>query len=59
MTMTPTPGREAGFRSRIAATASSRLIHAVVASLAFASLWLSAIVVMTLATAQHSLALPL
>jgi hypothetical protein len=57
--MEPTPGREAGFLSRAAATTSTRLIHAVVVSLAFASLSLSVIVVITLSSTHHSLALPL
>lgn len=55
--MTPTPGREAGFRSRPAATASSRLIHAVVASLALASLSLSLILVIALSSDHVPLSL--
>jgi hypothetical protein len=57
--MDRSPNADVGFRSRLALANSSRLTNAVAASLAFASLALCLIVVMTVAATNHSMAMPL
>jgi hypothetical protein len=52
-------GAAAGFVSRSAPVASSRLIHAVAASLAVGSLSLCLFVALTLVSANASMAMPL
>jgi hypothetical protein len=57
--MIRSPGAAAGFASRPAPVASSRLIHAVAASLAVGSLSLCLIVALTILSTRVSMALPL
>lgn len=57
--MIRSPGAAAGFASRNAPVASSRLIHAVAASLAVGSLSLCLIVALTLLSTSASSAMPL
>ena len=57
--MIRSPGAATGFASRSAPVASSRLIHAVAASLAVGSLSLCLIVALTILSAGTSVALPL
>lgn len=57
--MIRSPGAAAGFDGRSAPVASSRLIHAVAASLAVGSLSLCLIVALTVLSSQVSVAMPL
>jgi hypothetical protein len=57
--MTRSPGPEAGFVSRFALEASSRLTNAVAASLAIGVVSLCLIVTLTVLTTKVSMALPL
>ena len=56
--MIGSPG-EAGFESRSAAVASSRLIHAVAASLAICGLSLCLVVTLTVLSIKVSMAMPI
>jgi hypothetical protein len=56
--MIRSPGATAGFADRSAPVASSRLIHAVAASLAVASLSLCLIVALTAMSTQVTMAMP-
>jgi hypothetical protein len=57
--MIRSPGAAAGFDGRSAPVASSRLIHAVAASLAVGSLSLCLIVALTALSSQVTVAMPL
>jgi hypothetical protein len=57
--MDRSPDANVGFRSRLALATSHRLTNAVVVSLAFGSMSLCLIVVMTVAATKLSMALPL
>lgn len=57
--MIRSPGAEIGFAQRVARTASSRLIHAVAASLALCSLSLCLILAITLLSTRVIMATPL
>jgi hypothetical protein len=57
--MIRSPGAAAGFESRSAPVASSRLIHAVAASLAVGSLSLCLTVALTLLSTNAGVAMPL